>query len=180
MTVPVRSDLPEEHFEYLYRLGERHNVTVGSLVAELVRRHLAGECVPPKQKSTGKPLAPKVVKQILDLHHEGRSDLAIARTLGLVPSTVKRYRNEAGLPPHVRYVRLPTETVAAIRDLYAEGLSDLAIGRLLGVGNKRVGNYRNSLGLPKNVPGGRKKQNPQIYPLADPAQAGADTREKTT
>jgi len=180
MSVPVRALLPEEHFEQLYRLGERHDVTVGALVTELVRRHLTGECQQPKQLHDGKPLAPAVIADIVALHGEGRSDAAIARELGISGQTVRRYRRDAGLPVNVQNTRLPPETVTQIRALHAEGHGDREIGRRLQLSNKRIGNYRNALGLPKNGKGGRPRKHPPTYPLADPAQAGADTREKTT
>jgi DNA-binding CsgD family transcriptional regulator len=180
MTVTVRTELSEEDFAHLYQLGERHGTTVGSLVAELVRRHLAGECAPQRQRGDGRPLDPEVIAAILRLHGEGRSDVAITRELGIAGSTVRRYREEAGLAPHLTTTRLPDEAIAAIRELNAQGLSDRAIGRQLDINNHRVTNYRNALGLPKNYPGGRKKTSTQPqYPLVDPARVGTDTREKT-
>lgn len=179
MTIPVRSELSDQDFAHLHHLGERHGVTVGSLVAELVRRHLAGECLPPKQKSDGLPLAGEVVAQILALHGEGRSDMAIARELGITSATVGRYRNDAGLEPNVQNSRLPDSTVDRIRELNAEGVSDREIGRRLGIANQRVSKYRNSLGLPKNSKGGRPRATTHTYPLLGPAQAATDTREKT-
>jgi DNA-binding CsgD family transcriptional regulator len=180
MTVTVRTELSEEDFAHLYQLGERHGTTVGSLVAELVRRHLAGECAPQKNRGDGRPLGAEVVAQILDLHGQGRSDIAIARELGITTPTVRRYREEAGLAPHLTTTRLPDASIELIRQLNAQGLSDRAIARELDLNNVRVTNYRNALGLPKNHPGGRKKTSShRHYPLVDPAQVGADTREKT-
>jgi hypothetical protein len=58
-----------------------------------------GVTIEPLRLQFGNPMQPLMPK-ILELYRERLTDYRIAKTLGVARSTIKRWRDKRGLPPH--------------------------------------------------------------------------------
>lgn len=103
-------------------------------------------------------------EELIRLYNEGLSDHAIARTLNVYQSTVRRRRAKLGLPPHPqfrRFKKLSNEQIERIKDMWSSH-STVEIAKILGIHRHTISSWARKLKLSRKRKGRPSLADPEL------------------
>jgi hypothetical protein len=112
--VQVRTHIPASEYRRLAGLASEHGVTVGQLVAELVKRSLRPAKRPYKSRVDPVKSAERRA-QLRELHAEGMPDPLIGKVIGMSTGWVQKNRTDMGLFANARG-RLTDQQIIELAD----------------------------------------------------------------
>jgi hypothetical protein len=115
--VEVRVQIPADQFKHIHKIATENDVTVGRLVAELVRRGLTAPTPTPKPKPartrTHGMTTPEKLNGLVLAHEQGLSDSQIAEAVTMSAAWVQVHRTRLGLASHGRSGRRSKNTASS-------------------------------------------------------------------